>query len=92
MSTAEQLLAVAVALAPVLCCVALARPERPGRLAAGGAVASGVLVLVWAWHKAPYEGPAILRVTDDHGLTVVDLVVPVTLAVSAAVLWRHRKG
>jgi hypothetical protein len=92
MTDLEKLLAVAVVICPVLCCIPLARTRRPGRTAAAGAVGMAVLALVWDRHKAPYEGPAIIDFGGGHGLTVVDLVVPVALAVAAAVLWRHRKG
>lgn len=92
MTLTEQLLGLAVVVCPVLCCIPLARRGRPGRRAAAGAVATAVLAVIWDRHKAPYEGPAIIRVTADHGLTVVDLVVPVALAVAAAVVWRYRRG
>jgi hypothetical protein len=88
----EQLLGLAVVVGPVLLCIPLAQRRRPGRRAAMGAVATAVLALVWDWHKAPYEGPAIIEFSHDHGLTVVDLVVPAALAVAAAVLWRYRRG
>jgi hypothetical protein len=88
----EQLLGLAVVVGPVLLCIPLAQRRRPDRRAAAGAVATVVLALIWDRHKAPYEGPAIIRFTHDHGLTVVDLVVPVALAVAAAVLWRYRRG
>lgn len=92
MTRLEQLLAFVVMLGPALSCVPLARAQRPGRGAAAGAVATVLLAVVWDVHKAPYEGPVIVPFTATHGLTVVDLVVPVSLAVAAAVLVRHRRG
>lgn len=92
MTHLEQVLAFVVMLGPVLCCVPLARARRPGRHAALGAVAAAVLAVAWDVHKAPYEGPAVVRLSATHGLTVVDLVVPVALAVAAAVLVRYRRG
>ena len=91
MTTAEQLLALAVVVCPVLCCVPLARRRRPGRVAVGFAAVTAVLAVVWDRHRAAYEGPAIVTLTATHGLTVVDLVVPVALAVAVAVVWRHRQ-
>lgn len=88
MTSAEQLLAVSVVLAATLACLALARQSRPGRVAVVWAGASAALTIDWALHKAPYEGPAILTLTATRGLTVVDLVVPPSLAISAAVLVR----
>jgi hypothetical protein len=92
MTTGEQLLAVLAMGAPVLCCLPLARRHRPGRTAAAGAVLTVLVALVWDRHKQPYEGPAIIDFGGGNGLTVVDLVVPVSLAVAAAVLYRYRKG
>ncbi|MCU1672031.1 MAG: hypothetical protein JWN77_144 [Frankiales bacterium] len=92
MTRAEQLLALLAMTAPVLCCLPLARRRRPGRLAAAGAVVTVVIALVWDRHSAPYEGPAIVALTPDHGITVIDLLLPVSVAVAAAVLYRFRKG
>ena len=88
MNGAEQLLAISVVLAATLTCLPLARPGRPGRLAVVWAGASAALTIDWALHKAPYEGPAILTLTATRGLTIVDLVVPPSLAITAAVLVR----
>ena len=88
MNGAEQLLAISVVLAATGACLPLARARRPGLLAVIWAGASAALTVAWALHKAPYEGPAILSLTATRGLTVVDLVVPPSLAISAAVLVR----
>ncbi len=85
---AEQLLAVVVVLGATLTCVPLARSVRPGRLAVVWAVGSALVTVEWFLRKAPYEGPAILTITATRGLTVVDLIVPPSLAISAAVLVR----
>lgn len=92
MSGAEQLLALCVVLGATLTCLPLARAARPGRVGVGGALVSAVLTVVWALHKAPYEGPAIITLAAARGLTVVDLIVPPSLAISAAVLVRAFRG
>ena len=88
----EQALASAVVLSAVFGVVPLARSRRPGRLAVAWAVATIVFAVVWARHKAPYEGPSILDLGGGSGITVVDLVVPPALAIAAAVLWRRWSG
>ena len=84
----EQLLAVVVVFGATLTCVPLARSVRPGRLAVVWAVGSALVTVEWFLHKAPYEGPAILTITATRGMTLVDLIVPPSLAISAAVLVR----
>lgn len=90
MSSSEQLLALGATAFPTLCVLFLSRERSPGPAAAFLALLSATLTIVWAYHKAPYEGPSIATVVAGHGLTVVDLVVPPSLAIEAAVLWRAR--
>jgi len=92
--TSEQVLAVVVLVLVTGCCLPLARRERPGRAAGAWAIATIVLVLWWFRHKAPYEGPAIIKLTPSNGVTVVDMIVPPGLAIAGCVLlrvrWRRR--
>ena len=91
MATSEQVLAVAVLVLVTGCCFRLWLPRRSGPVACGWAVATVFTVLWWFFHKAPYEGPAIIEVTRSHGLTVVDMIVPPGLAAAGGVLWRSQK-
>jgi len=77
---------------PTLCVIFLAKERSPGPEAALLALLAAVFTLVWGHHKAPYEGPSIVTLAEGRGLTVVDLVVPPSLAIEAAVLWRARRA
>jgi hypothetical protein len=90
MTTTEQLLALAATFLPMLCVLLLVRERTLGVGAAFVALVAFAFTAVWAYHKAPYEGPAIITLTSTHGLNVVDLVVPPSLAAEAGVLWRAR--
>jgi hypothetical protein len=92
LTLAEQTLALAVVAVATLACLPLARARRPGRLAVGWALFAAALAVVWDRHEAPYEGPTIVVLTQNHGVTFVDLVVPPALGIAAAVVWRHFRG
>jgi hypothetical protein len=87
LTLAEQTLALAVVAVATLACA-----RRPGRLAVGWALFAAALAVVWDRHEAPYEGPTIVVLTQNHGVTLVDLVVPPALGIAAAVVWRHFRG
>ena len=48
------------------------------------------LAVVWLPVNQPVEGAVLLSLTDEHGLTVADLLVPVILAVLALSVVRLR--
>ena len=85
MSGREQLLAVVVLVLTTGCVVPLARRRQPRVVGLVWAIATAAALLTWFLHKAPYEGPAIIRLSSTRGLTVVDMIVPPGLALAASV-------
>jgi hypothetical protein len=56
-----------------------------------GAVAAWLLVLcsaAWLPLNTPIEGPVILPLSNDHGVTVADLLSVAGFGIAALVLWR----
>ena len=43
---------------------------------------------VWIFVNGPLEGPVLLRLTGENGITMADLLVPATLPVLGYVGWR----
>ena len=61
---------------------------RPRQLVAVGLV---VLAGLWLLFNEPFEGPTLVVVTPDHGLTVADLPALATIVVALVVLVADRR-
>ncbi len=61
----------------------------PGRTVV--ALALVVFAVIWVLVNGPFEGPTLVVVTPDHGLTVADLLSLVAFAVAAVVLLTGRR-
>ncbi len=48
--------------------------------------------VAWVLVNGPVEGYVLLQFTEDHGLTVADLLVPATLPILIARLVHRRDG
>lgn len=65
---------------------------RAGR---AGAVTLAAVSVLWLLVNDPMEGPVLLTVAEDHGLTAADLAGLAGLLIAAWELWwshRHRVG
>lgn len=87
MPVVERAVVIGLVLGSLWCVLALARARR-GRLDVAVAVLLAAGSLLWLFGSRAYEGPTVVALSADRGLTIADLGVPTWLALSAAVVVR----
>ena len=82
---------VPVVLLVVLVGLILAALRARGRRQRVAAVLLLPVAAAWVLFNGPIEGPILLTLSTDHGLTVSDLLAVVAVLVAVAVLVRRRR-
>jgi hypothetical protein len=77
-------LVIAVLLGCMACAFVIGRRQRLGT------VLLALLSVLWLLVNSDFEGPVLLTVVEDHGLTTADLVGLAGLILAAWQFWRLR--
>jgi hypothetical protein len=77
-------LVIAVFLGSMACAIVIGRRQRLGT------VLLALLSVLWLLVNKDFEGPVLLAVVEDHGLTTADLVGLAGLILAAWQFWRLR--
>ncbi len=84
MSDLRIVLVIVVMLGSMACAIVVGRRQRTGT------VLLALLSVLWLLINKDFEGPVLLRVTEDHGLTTADLLGLAGLILAAWQFWRLR--
>jgi hypothetical protein len=77
-------LVIAVLLGAMACAIVIGRRQRLGT------VLLALLSVLWLLVNKDFEGPVLLTVVEDHGLTTADLLGLAGLILAAWQFWRLR--